>query len=276
MQNIAAESAPAHPNTLRRFASRPLLLTMEANEIAIIADVHGNAWALEAVLADIRRRGVGRIVNLGDNANGPLDPGRSVQLLRASGALHVRGNGDRMTGGGGATARRSAQFARERLDEASLRWLRELPALVRGDGWTAFHGTPASDEEYFLENVAAGKTVLANEEEIAARLGAEDASLVLCGHTHLPRLVRLADGRTLVNPGSVGLPAYDDTMPVAHVVETGSPHARYAIARRELTEWQVDFHHVVYDWSAASAAARAAGWASWAHNIATGRCASPA
>ena len=79
---------------------------MQPIQMAVIADVHGNAWALEAVLADIAHRGVKTIVNLGDNANGPLDPARSVELLRGCGAMHVRGNGDRMTAEGGATARK--------------------------------------------------------------------------------------------------------------------------------------------------------------------------
>ena len=246
---------------------------MSVSEIAVIADVHGNAWALEAVLADIARRGVTTIVNLGDDANGPLDPVRTVALLRDSGAVHVRGNGDRMTGEGGPAARRSALFARERLDAAALRWLRERPTQVRGDGWWAFHATPHSDEEYFLENIVAGKTVIVSPTEIASRLGPTDASLALCAHTHIPRLVRLANGTTILNPGSVGLPAYDDDAPAPHVIENGSPHARYAIARRDRSGWQAELHGLTYDWPAAAAAARTAGWPRWAHYIETGRCA---
>ncbi len=245
---------------------------MHAREIAVIADTHGNAWALEAVLADITRRGVTTIVNLGDDANGPLDPLRTVALLRASGAVHLRGNGDRMTGEGGPTARRSALFARARLDDDALRWLRERPMQAHGDGWLAFHATPRSDEEYFLENVAAGKTVLAPRAEIAVRLGPVEASLVLCAHTHIPRLVRLADGSTILNPGSVGLPAYEDDAPTPHVVENGHPHARYAIVRRDSAEWRAEFHAVPYDWATAAATARAAGWPRWAHYLETGRC----
>lgn len=246
---------------------------MNGNEFAVIADVHGNAWALEAVLADIKRRGIRSIINLGDNANGPLDPARSVELLRNCGAVHVRGNGDRMTGEGGANVRGSAAFARERLDAASLRWLRELPEAVRGDDWLAFHATPRSDTEYFLENVAAGKVVAASRDEIVARVGnVTGLSLVLCGHTHLPRLVRLGDRVAIVNPGSVGLPAYRDDGPPAHVVETGCPDARYAVLRRARHGWEAQFIAVQYDWTAAATAARAAGWAAWAYNLETGFC----
>lgn len=256
---------------LKRAAGGRLIANMDTAAMAVIADVHGNARALEAVLADIARRGVREIVNLGDNANGPLEPARCVALLRASGAVQVRGNGDRMTGEGGASATRSAIFAREQLDAEALRWLRKLPLSARGEGWRAFHATPTSDTEYFLENVAGGKTVLASVEEIAARLGAgEGESLVLCGHTHVPRRVRLADGRLIVNPGSVGLPAYASNEPEPHVVATGTPDARYAIVRRTRGEWCVEFIAVPYDWRAAAAAARAAGWEEWARNLETG------
>lgn len=245
---------------------------MNAIELAVIADVHGNAWALDAVLADIDRRGLKTIVNLGDNANGPLDPARSVDLLRACGATHVRGNGDRMTGEGGSTARGSAAFARERLDAEALRWLRELPLQVRGEGWVAFHASPRSDEEYVLENIVAGKTALASPREIAARIGDADAPLLLCGHTHLAHAVRLDDGRLVVNPGSVGLPAYHDDQPTPHDVEAGSPHARYVVVCCEAGKWRVDFVAVPYDWQAAAAAARSAGWEDWARHVETGCC----
>jgi predicted phosphodiesterase len=245
---------------------------MQAIQMAVIADVHGNAWALAAVLADIADRGVKTIVNLGDNANGPLDPAKSVELLRGCGALHVRGNGDRMTGEGGANARKSAVFARERLNADALQWLRELPREIRGEGWLALHASPRSDEEYVLENVVAGKTVLASREEITTRLIGADASLMLTGHTHIPRVVRLDEGRLVVNPGSVGLPAYEDSEPRAHVVENGSPHARYAIVRRHEADWLVNFVSVPYDWNAAGAAAREAGWPAWARYVETGYC----
>lgn len=245
---------------------------MKATELAVIADVHSNAPALEAVLADIARRGVTSIVNLGDNANGPIDPARSVALLRGSEAVHVRGNGDRMTGDGGPNVRGSAAFARERLDEEALHWLRELPVVERGEGWMAFHATPRSDEEYLLENVIAERTMLASREEITARLVGADAPLLLCGHTHIPRVVRLEDGRMVLNPGSVGLPAYVDDNPPSHRVETGAPDARYAIARLDPIGWRVDLVSVPYDWRAAAAAARAAGWKTWAHAIETGYC----
>jgi diadenosine tetraphosphatase ApaH/serine/threonine PP2A family protein phosphatase len=53
--------------------------------------------------------------------------------------------------------------------------------------------------------------------------------LILCAHTHIARGVQLRDGRLIVNPGSVGCPGYHDIHPFPHVMEAGTPAARYAI-----------------------------------------------
>lgn len=78
----------------------------------------------------------------------------------------------------------------------------------------------------------------------------------------VPRLVRTADDRVIVNPGSVGLPAYDSDHPLAppeqpalYYVETGSPHASYAVVEETEPDWEVSFHRIAYDWESAAACA---------------------
>lgn len=239
---------------------------------AVIADSHANAFALAEVLADTARRGVDYIVNLGDNANGPIDPVRTLALLRAQPMIQVRGNGDRMTADETDVRSASARFARERLDAEVRRWLRELPLTVSRDGWLACHGSPTSDTEYLVEAVTPMGAQPRPVDDVADRLRDVDASLVLCGHTHLPRSVRLSDGRVVVNPGSVGLPAYDDAEPFPHRMEAGSPDARYAVVSGRPWDWEIEFVALAYDWRAAGAAARAAGWPEWARAVETGRC----
>lgn len=241
------------------------------SSFAVVADIHGNASALRAVLADVRTRGIDRIVNLGDNANGPLQPAEAVALLRETCAVHVRGNGDRMVGSDEAVRSLSVPFARERLSAADRAWLGGLPATVATADWFACHGGPGSDTEYLLEQIVDGRVVLREEAAIAASLAAVEQRLVLCGHTHLPRCVRLRDGRVVVNPGSVGLPAYDDDQPEFHRVETGSPHARYAIVTQTAGDWAVELRAMPYDWDAAARLATAAGFASWAAALTSGR-----
>ncbi len=65
-------------------------------QLAVISDIHGNRWALEAVLEDIERRGVRETVNLGDSLYGPLDPAGTAQILLQLNQPTVRGNEDRI------------------------------------------------------------------------------------------------------------------------------------------------------------------------------------
>ena len=73
---------------------------------------------------------------------------------------------------------------------------------------------------------------LASDAVIAGRLGGARHALVLSGHSHHPRTVRLSSGQLVVNAGSVGLQAYTAEQPPAHHVENGSPHARFVVCER--------------------------------------------
>jgi predicted phosphodiesterase len=63
--------------------------------VALIADIHGNLSALEAVVADIRRRGADQIVNLGDSVSGPLLPRETAQYLMDTDWICLAGNHER-------------------------------------------------------------------------------------------------------------------------------------------------------------------------------------
>ena len=247
--------------------------------IAVIADIHGNRRALEAVLADLPRRGADLVVNLGDCLSGPLQPAEVADRLMALGWPTVRGNHDRQLLDRPVAAMiPSDAFSAVRLAAAHRDWLAALPPVLRpAEGVLACHGTPADDLTYALEVVAGPHHLRpATAAEAAARIGATPgADLVLCGHSHLARMARLPDGRLVVNPGSVGQPGYRDTEPHPHVVFAGTPHARYAVVTRGPGGWGAEFHALPYDWDAAAAEARAAGWADWAQALATGQLAPP-
>jgi diadenosine tetraphosphatase ApaH/serine/threonine PP2A family protein phosphatase len=83
-------------------------------------------------------------------------------------------------------------------------------------------------------------------------------------------VVRLRDGRLIVNPGSVGSPGYRDTHPYPHVIEAGTPDARYAILELAGGHWRVTFRHVPYDHAAMAALARQNGQPELASALATG------
>ena len=95
--------------------------------IAILADIHGNVLALEAVLADLKHRSVDQFVNLGDCVSGPLWPRETAELLRQLNWPTVRGNHDRwVTDWPREKHCRSDVFA----CAFQLAWLRTLPATL--------------------------------------------------------------------------------------------------------------------------------------------------
>ncbi|HLY41940.1 MAG TPA: metallophosphoesterase family protein [Terracidiphilus sp.] len=244
--------------------------------IAVIGDIHGNLGALEAVLADIENRGADVTVNLGDVVSGPLQPRQTAERLIGMPIPTIRGNHERqlLTVPEGDMGE-SDRHAMQRLSPDQYAWLEGFPStLVVGDDVFLCHGTPASDVDYFLETVDERGCRPAGIDEVEERAAGCVASLIVCGHTHLPRVARLSDGRVVMNPGSVGLQAYPAKWPYVHTMEAGSPHARYAIAERTSGDWQVDLIEVAYDWNEAARMAELNGRADWAAGLRTGRISS--
>ncbi|MBX5143497.1 metallophosphoesterase family protein [Rhizobium lentis] len=240
---------------------------------AAIADIHGNHLALAAVLADIQAQGIEEIVNLGDFFSGPLEAGRTADMLMPLGLISVRGNHDRyLIEQDPAAMHASDAAAHRQLTPTHLDWLRSLPfdTVYRGEVYLC-HATPKDDNLYWLESVSPeGHVFLKPIETIEALAEGIDLPLILCGHSHLPRAVRLSDGRLIVNPGSVGCAAYDDELPYYHKVEVGHPLASYAILEKTAAGWIWQFRTVAYDHMAMSALAAERGRADWASALATG------
>jgi hypothetical protein len=111
---------------------------------------------------------------------------------------------------------------------------------------------------------------LASAAEIEARLYGERSAVVACGHTHIQRAVRSRAGKLIVNPGSVGLPAFDDVHPFPHVGETGSPDARYAILEKLGGAWRAGLYSVYYDYEPMARLASDRGRPEWALALRTG------
>ena len=257
----------------RRFAT---VMKLMLRKLGIIADVHGNSLALDAVLHDAAERGVERLVDLGDTLYGPLRPLEAYHLFRRAPLVAgVAGNQDRALYQASQTdvaANRKLSFVINDLGPEPLAWLRSLPpTAVVDDEIFLCHGTPASDTTYLLEDVSSGHPLVRAEAEIMTLLSGVTQPVVLCGHSHMPRVVQLANGQLIVNPGSVGLPAYDDDAPVTHFMETFSPHASYAILEQNRAGWSVALHRVPYNWDEAAKQALGLEARDWAQGIATGR-----
>ncbi len=238
--------------------------------LAIVSDIHGNLPALQAVIEDAGA--VDGWLNLGDIVSGPLWPAETAAFLMGQGWPTIAGNHERQVLTQPlAQMGASDLYASERLSPAQRDWLAALPATMTPvPGLLCVHGTPASDLECLLETVTPAGMRAAQPNEVAQRLAAADAGLVLCGHTHVPRHLLLG-GTRLLNPGSVGLQAYDHDQPFDHVVENGTPHARYAVVQRLAQGWTAELRTVAYDHQAAAHQAEAAGRGDWADALRTGR-----
>jgi predicted phosphodiesterase len=240
--------------------------------IAMIADIHGNMPALEAVLDDMQRRNIDRTINLGDCVSGPIWPREVCDLLMASNDLTIRGNHDRWVSGPDlARISASDRYAYSQLNADHRHWLATLPTSAdAGHGIFACHGTPTNDNRYLIEEVSEGRLVRARPSTIRERLGDVQARVVLCGHSHQQHLIQLPAGPLILNPGSVGCPSYDDPGNDPHVSESGSPHARYAVLPITGEQVSAEMIAIEYDWRLASARAECNGRAHWAYGLRTG------
>ena len=211
--------------------------------LAIFSDVHGNLPALRAVLDDIRRQGCRSVFCLGDLVDyGPF-PNEVVETIRERDIPTIIGNHDEgiafeLAGSGGGYR----DLAEKAFKEAAFvwtagevkpehrTWLRQLPRSLRleagGHRFLLVHASPERLNEYLFED-----TPEARFREIAA--GAE-ADVVVFGHTHRP-YVKVVDGVTFINVGSVGNP------------KDGDPRAFYAIVRATPTKVEVEPRRVDYD-----------------------------
>jgi diadenosine tetraphosphatase ApaH/serine/threonine PP2A family protein phosphatase len=215
---VLAELAP--PRAIRR---RPGELT------CVLADVHANAAALDAVIADARANGAERFLFLGDIVGYGPDPAYCVRTLaELPHALVIRGNHDPAIAinqfeiGMNSLARQCAEWTRGQLGDNEIAWLAEMPIEHTDDGWLAVHGAPRDPRRFF-----AYVYELTYEDNLR-HLREHDIRICFYGHTHVQLThVDLASGPAklpgarkieldprrfwLVNPGSVGQPRDGDS-----------------------------------------------------------------
>jgi len=223
--------------------------------LAVIADVHSNLAALEAVMGSVEREGADAVVCLGDVVGYNAEPGACVERVRElAGTRTVLGNHDVASCrdlpplGTSSSARAVQEWTRGRLAATHKSWLDGLPRrLVDPSGFVAVHGCFINETHY--NGYVTGTMLEENLQAIATR--EEWPKLGLCGHTHAPmcgwiRRGALEERRlhepvdwpdnaeaVLLNPGSVGQPRDGDPRAAWLFVDTG--------ARRAL------LHRVAYD-----------------------------
>lgn len=240
-------------------------------KIAVISDIHGNLSALQAVLADIENESVDLVVNLGDILSGPLYPFETANLLMQLDYPTIKGNHERQILSGNSLGE-SDQYALSVISNEQKHWLNQLPKeILINDDIYLTHGTPKNDLTYMLETATSQGIIPTPKNTVKHYLENIEASLILCRHTHIPNLLLLDNGQLVVNPGSIGLQAYDDYYPFYHKMESGSPHARYAVIEGKPFSWKVNFKKVLYDWHTAALQAKNNNRNDWINPLKTGR-----
>lgn len=211
-------------------------------KLTLIADVHGNLPALEAVLRHARAQGASQtILNLGDlTGYGPY-PEEVVRWSRSPQIISILGDYDkkvlsdkqRKTGWRRvktADKRYMFSWTYQALSKRSRKYLRALPEsrLIELEGVKIHmtHGSPGSPQDYVGADTS--------RERLVALAAMSDASVVLSGHTH-QAFSRKVEGVLFINPGTVGRP--DD----------GDPRASYAILEIEKGKLEVAHFRVPYN-----------------------------
>lgn len=241
---------------------------------AIISDIHGNSLAFEAVLKDIKLRGIEKIINLGDYFFGALEPEKVAGMMRENPMICISGNTDReiLQAVDGDFTKDGMDRVKADLSEESISWLRKLPKTSTCDDlFFVCHGTPQSDDEYLLEKVTANGVFVYNDEELISKTTGIKERIILCGHSHVNRVIYLSNDKIILNPGSVGLPAYLGNGEHRFAMESMTPHAKYAIVHAEGAAISIEQVLCAYDWHKASEAARKNGNEKWAQFLLHGR-----
>jgi len=219
--------------------------------LAVISDIHGNATALDAVLADLERRPADAVICLGDCVQGGAQPAETVARLRQLACPIVMGNADDWLLTGMAAGVERTPPERLRVLEDVRAWsLGRLSAADRAfiAGFTptvtvdlaglrllGYHGSPASFDEILLPETP--------REPFEAALAPHAADLMCGGHVHLQFQRRMGDSLHF-NPGSVGQAYLHDLPAGTPMID---PWAEYAVVEAEAGRRSLEFRRVPYD-----------------------------
>jgi putative phosphoesterase len=194
-------------------------------ELAVIADVHSNLPALEAVLKEI---GDMEIFSCGDIVGYHPYPNETIEIFKRKKIRGIMGNHDAAVVKGEKRgfyqpAAEAIQWTADVIRKENRRFLGSLPFSFKGAGLEAFHGSPRDPLHEYVYKETPEKT-------LNSYLG--DSSVLILAHTHIPFVKNLKKGLVL-NPGSVGQP------------RDGDPRAAYAIL--DVAEKRAEIRRVEYD-----------------------------
>jgi putative phosphoesterase len=197
--------------------------------LAIVSDIHGNLTALDAVIADIERRGADRVLQGGDLALSGCQPAEVIDRVRELGWAGIVGNTDELLWRPEERVRQErdapklrellrvlfedhAPATRELIGDERVEWLRRLPAEHRADDMVLLHASPGDLWRAPMPD--------AEDSVLVATYGPCQARKVVYGHIHRP-YVRRVGAFTIANAGSVGSP-FDGDARASYLLIDGS------------------------------------------------------
>jgi predicted phosphodiesterase len=232
--------------------------------LAVISDIHGECFALDQVLQDIRRQGIEQIVCLGDALQGGSQPAETLARLRGLNCPVVMGNADAWLITGQETSageelsekqREMREWSLAQLSESDVAFVRqfrpsiEIP-LEAGNNLLCFHGSPRSFDEIILPATP--------DDVVRQFLGGYNATFFTGGHTHTQQMRRLGNS-WYFNPGSISLAYNWEHSDLAQGHMQVDPWADYALVTSEGSCLGITFRHVPFDVNELARVVRASG-----------------
>lgn len=244
-------------------------------KIAILSDIKSNVYALEEVIKDAKNKQVDVMLNLGDSFYGPIEPRATYDLIRENQFINIMGNEDRKILEASLAQLEendTLRYVYNNLGEDVLYWIQDLKfEKLIGADYYMIHGTYMDDSLYMLEDVSSGKTVLRSDKKILEIIDDIESKFVMCGNSCVPRCANLSSGQVAINPGSVGLQAFEGDIPNKHIIENNTPDASYIVLTIDDNQYSLEHVRVAYDYEKAALKAIENGREDWAYSLRTGK-----
>ncbi len=203
-----------------------IIATVALVKLAFISDIHSNLEALNAVLADIRKRKIRKVYCCGDIVGYGANPNEVIRVFREKKIVSVMGNHDLNAAimihleWFNELAAEAIIWTNSRLTEKNKFYLSTLPPLLETELFMIVHGSPREPVYEYVYPKSKIKPLLKLVEQ----------RVLVFGHTHMP-FVRKIGKKLVINPGSVGQPRDKDNRAAYCVFDTKSLEA--AIVRVE-------------------------------------------
>lgn len=207
---------------------------------AVIGDIHGNIYALEAVYEDIKNKNIDFVISTGDLVGYMMYPNEVIEFLKKNKIASIQGNHDKFIAKGNkiqdisvfsqdeVQKNASEIYTNYVLKDENREFLRNLPEEIRirknNFNVLIVHGSPRKIDEYLYEN---GENLLEITKDFSE-------NVIISGHTHIPYVKKVED-KYFINAGSVGKPKH------------GNPKSTYVIADLD-EEIKVTIEEVSYNY----------------------------